>query len=166
MLSLALSDCLRSLDLPKPIHIKWPNDIYVGNDKICGILVSNRLQGEHITASICGIGLNVNQTDFPVWVPNPVSLAALSGLHYDLDTTLHTLLQCIAARYDSLRRGENLLPEYLRHLMLLHVPAQYEYDGGKIEATITGVDAFGRLQLEAADGQQLSCGMKEIRYCI
>ena len=164
MLSLALSDCLRSLDLPKPIHIKWPNDIYVGNDKICGILVSNRLQGEHITASICGIGLNVNQTDFPSWVPNPVSLLSLTGKQFELEALLQQLLDHIAQRYHSLRLGNNLLPEYLVQLLRIGIPAEYRYRGCTISATIKGVDPFGHLLLVDEANRELVCGMKEISY--
>ena len=44
------------------LSIKWPNDIYMGDKKICGVLIENRLQGNVIVDSIIGIGLNVNQT--------------------------------------------------------------------------------------------------------
>ena len=54
--------------------IKLPNDIYVGNKKICGILIENSIRGSQISYSIIGIGINVNQTEFPSSLPNPTSI--------------------------------------------------------------------------------------------
>ena len=55
-------------------QIKWPNDIYVGSRKICGILIENSLRGKHVSLSIIGIGLNINQRNFDVNLPNPTSM--------------------------------------------------------------------------------------------
>ena len=55
-------------------RIKWPNDIYVGSKKICGILIENSLHGTAISSSIIGIGLNINQRNFNVNLPNPTSM--------------------------------------------------------------------------------------------
>ena len=56
--------------------IKPPNDIWVDRKKICGILIEHSLIGQRISWSIIGVGLNVNQTDFPADLPNPTSMAA------------------------------------------------------------------------------------------
>lgn len=58
--------------------IKWPNDIYVGDKKICGILIEHSVRGKWLTSSIIGIGLNINQRNFDVSLPNPTSMV-LSG---------------------------------------------------------------------------------------
>lgn len=163
-LSLALVDLLAALHSPLSALIKWPNDIYVGGKKICGTLVSIRLTGSRISSAVCGIGLNVNQTAFPDWVPNPTSLGLLTGRQYELDPLLRRLLACIEARYNALKSGLDPEPEYLAHLMNLHVPARYIYNSEEVTATITGVDPHGRLLLVAADGRHLSCGMKEIQF--
>ena len=60
-------------------RIKWPNDIYAGDEKICGILIENSLKGSEIDWSIIGIGLNVNQTAFPKDLPNPTSMKLCTG---------------------------------------------------------------------------------------
>ena len=60
-------------------RIKWPNDIYAGDNKICGILIENSLKGMEIDWSIIGIGLNVNQTSFPEELPNPTSMRLCTG---------------------------------------------------------------------------------------
>ena len=55
-------------------EIKWPNDIYVGEKKICGILIENSFRGKTISSSTIGIGLNINQRNFNVNLPNPTSM--------------------------------------------------------------------------------------------
>lgn len=170
-LSLAIVDFFSIFNFHFSIRIKWPNDIYVGDKKICGTLISNRVTIQAITHSdnlaiissaVCGIGLNVNQTAFPDWVPNPTSLCLLTGRHYELESLLMQLLQCIEVRYNALREGVDMEQEYLSHLLNLGIAARYKYEEKKIVATITGVDPHGRLLLTAEDGRRLSCGMKEI----
>lgn len=65
-------------------RIKLPNDIYVGDNKICGILIENGIKGNLLEYSIIGIGLNVNQTAFDTTLPNPVSMSSITGRTYDL----------------------------------------------------------------------------------
>lgn len=81
-------------------RIKWPNDIYVGDKKICGILIENVLAGSFVDSSIVGIGLNINQTDFPADLPNPVSLALLTGEKYSVHDELECLMGYLAACLD------------------------------------------------------------------
>lgn len=162
-LSLALCDCLKDT---KDLKVKWPNDIYVGRRKICGTLVSTRLQGAQIASAICGIGLNVNQTVFPDWVPNPTSMALLTGEEYDLEPLLKKILACIEKRYNDLKNGIDPQPEYLAHLLNINVTARYIYNEEELTATLTGIDPHGRLLLTTADGRHLSCGMKEITFLV
>lgn len=67
------------------LSIKWPNDIYIGNRKIAGILVENSLSGTKIQHSIAGIGINVNQEQWVSGAPNPVSIKQLTGVKADID---------------------------------------------------------------------------------
>jgi len=105
--ALGITDVLNTLLSDNVVAIKWPNDIYVDDRKICGILIENSLTGSFIGYSIAGIGLNVNQRSFYSDAPNPVSLAMLTGLKYDLaelldrvvDATLSRLVQPVAGRH-------------------------------------------------------------------
>ena len=78
-----------------PARIKWPNDIYVGDRKICGILIENILHGPEVSFSIVGIGLNLNQTEFPPDLPNPVSLSLLTGRGYDPEKELELFMRIL-----------------------------------------------------------------------
>ena len=180
-ISLATTDFLATYHLPHTTHIKWPNDIYVGNRKICGTLITARLTTlaikqsnnqafKHsniqaiIATAICGIGLNVNETLFPDWVPNPTSLRLLTGKSHDLGEALRALLQCIERRYMALRDGADIEAEYLGLLLGRGEAKRYTHLGQPVTATITGVDEYGRLLLTAEDGSQLCCNMKELSY--
>ena len=70
--SLAIKEELESII--KEISIKWPNDIYWREKKLCGILIEHQLCRSHIERTICGIGVNINQALFRSNAPNPVSL--------------------------------------------------------------------------------------------
>ena len=161
-ISLALCDFLSPFTLNLPPLIKWPNDIYVDSHKICGTLISCRYSGETIASAICGIGLNINQMEFPDWIPHPTSLAMLTGRRHDTAALLPQLLDACRVRYDQLRLGHDPTDEYLAKLMNLGRACHYIYGGQDITATVTGVDPYGRLLLTDTDGRRLCCAMKEI----
>ena len=83
-------------------RIKWPNDIWVGGRKICGILIENILEGGSVRESIVGIGLNLNESGWPPELPNPVSLYELTGRTYDLPEELLRLQKEIRRRFGQL----------------------------------------------------------------
>lgn len=78
--------------------VKPFNDIWVGDRKICGILIENILSGKYVSKTILGIGMNVNQTEFPDWLPNPVSISSLTGEKYELEPTLERLREALVSR--------------------------------------------------------------------
>ena len=66
----------------QPIRVKWPNDVYWQDRKICGMLIENDLLGCTIATSILGIGININQAQFVSDAPNPVSLHQITGQRF------------------------------------------------------------------------------------
>jgi len=80
-------------------RIKWPNDIWVEDRKICGILIENTLEGGMVRESIVGIGLNLNETGWPPELPNPVSLRELTGREYATEAELTALEKEIRRRF-------------------------------------------------------------------
>ncbi len=96
--TLAIRDHLLSRGIGS--RIKWPNDIWTGDRKICGILIENSSMGGMVTSSIVGIGLNVNETGWPAGLPNPVSMRELSGKVYNLDEELRALAGRLRSRYE------------------------------------------------------------------
>ena len=91
----ALQDYIR-----QRITIKWPNDIYVGDKKLCGILIENALCGPTIDTCIVGIGININQELFISNAPNPISLKQLNGRDNDREEIFEEIYQNILNYYD------------------------------------------------------------------
>lgn len=80
--------------------VKWPNDVYVGKKKICGILIEHRIIGTQLKSSIIGIGINLNQTVFDPLVPNPTSVALLSGRKLDITEALERFCGIFARKME------------------------------------------------------------------
>ena len=127
--------------------IKWPNDIYVGRKKICGILVENSLSGDGVSASVIGIGININQTEFPQ-LANATSLRCCTGKEYDLEKCLQAFME-VFNRLLSTLREQSLVDKYSASLFLKGVTAEYSDYLRDIRFTgiIRGVDPDGRLRI-------------------
>jgi len=78
-------------------RIKWPNDIYVGEKKICGILIENILKGHYIQNSMIGIGINLNQSSFSKDLPNPISVKQLTGTEINLEEAVKKMEECFTS---------------------------------------------------------------------
>lgn len=167
--AIGVMDYLEMKDgLKTTLQLKWPNDFYVGLNKIGGMILNNAVVGQNMRHSIAGIGININQTSFSSYCPNPTSLKLETGIHYTLQTELQELLGCLNNRYQSLENGavKKLQRDYLDKLFQLGVEAQYQYDGNVITGTIQGIDEFGRLLVLEKTGRLLCCDIKEIQYML
>ena len=104
-------------------RIKWPNDIWVGEQKICGILIENVVEAGWVRKSIVGIGLNLNETGWPADLPNPVSLYELTGRRYRPEEELPRLQQEICRRFGALASPDgrkSLQEEFGKYMFKLH----------------------------------------------
>jgi BirA family biotin operon repressor/biotin-[acetyl-CoA-carboxylase] ligase len=146
--------------------IKWPNDIYVNNDKIAGILIENEISGSLIKSSIAGIGLNVNQEDFPGWIGNPVSLKKAAGRDFDRKVCMKQVLADLDARYKQLLYGDRteLKDEYRSRMYHFKEWHEYRYHEKKFTGKILGVSDNGMLRIEDKEGNISEFSFKEIDY--
>lgn len=113
-------------------RIKWPNDIWVRDRKICGMLIENILDGSNVAASIIGIGFNLNQKAFDPALPNPVSLHLLTGNLYTTDSALLELYSIIcrqAALLDTPDGRYELEKRFNEHLFHLDRSRQEQLSG-------------------------------------
>jgi BirA family biotin operon repressor/biotin-[acetyl-CoA-carboxylase] ligase len=163
VISLGIKDFL--MQYTKQVSIKWPNDIYVDDKKIAGILIENTIQGNSFAHSITGVGLNINQESFPDDIPNPVALCAVLDQQLSLDNLLNELLFHLNKRYIALKENNfpNLDMDYYDSLYLLNITHQFEAGNTFLEGKITGVNTTGRLIIESS-GQKLDFGFKEIKF--
>lgn len=167
LLSMAISVALtRTLQaLPCSISIKWPNDIYAGDRKICGILIENTLQGDRIKDCIIGIGLNVNQRVFVSDAPNPTSMALESGHDFDREVVLKALL----GHFGQLLTNwdEELIRATYRQLLYRREGVFPYRDGeGCFRASLAGVEDDGHLLLQDTEGRQRRYAFKEVTFVI
>lgn len=150
-----------SLYIKRGVSIKWPNDIYVDDRKICGILIENRLSGTQIRESIVGVGLNLNQTLFLSDAPNPVSLRMLTGEAADRETCLRQTLEAFSL--NALSKQADCYREHLYRREGFHA---YHDNEGYFEAEIAGVEDDGHLLLRDRDGRQRCYAFKEVRFVV
>ena len=147
----------------RTVSVKWPNDIYVGDKKICGILIENRLQGGVIKDSIIGVGLNVNQLCFVSDAPNPVSMANITGRQFDREQLLQELLEAFQQEWADL---EGVRERYLQQLYRRKGFFRYRDAYGECTAEIVTVEADGHLVLQDVDGRTNRYAFKEIQFVI
>lgn len=148
--------------------IKWPNDIYWKERKICGILIENNLSGIQIEESIAGIGVNINQSVFTGPAPNPVSLCRISGKEEDKEKILRRILQRLSVYYEAIRRGkaEEIRQKYAHSLFRKEGFHLYKDSKGTFFARIKHIEPTGRLILTDRDQQERSYAFKEVSYII
>lgn len=150
------------------VSIKWPNDIYVGKEKIAGILIETSIQGNCFHAAVVGIGLNLNQLYFSEELSNPVSLKKLTGEEFNLEKTAGEVRDIFMSWYQKLKDGltEEIDAGYLNNLFRKNEWAQYRKAGKLLEARILGVGEYGQLILEDRNGNQSSYLFKEIEFVV
>lgn len=154
--ALALRDLVENNSPAAATKIKWPNDLYLGEKKTAGILIQNSISGAQIQHSIAGIGLNVNQSEFPESLPNATSMARFFGQTFNLDELAENLFECLERRYLQLKAGNcpAIKAEYEEHLWRRGQAAQFARSPGgeTFEGIIHGVTHEGFLQIETKNG--------------
>lgn len=148
LVSVALCEVLESLGL-RP-EIKWPNDVLVSEAKIAGILIEHGISGGSIAHTIAGIGLNLNQQDFPAFPRPATSVSLKTGRSVVPQEVAENLAHKIASRYEALQEGkaEELEQDYLHRLFRLGKPSEFEAKGESFTGSIKGVSPFGELLVE------------------
>lgn len=148
------------------VKIKWPNDIYWRDQKICGILIENILKEATIERSIIGVGLNINQIEFSGWIPNPVSLKMINGRNYDIKSVAEKIQTRILTYYHQLKKGniEEIRKKYKANLYRSEGYYMYADAEGVFEARIKDVENNGVIVLETKEQTEKKYFFKEVKY--
>ena len=158
--SLSIVYCLRKEGIGA--SVKWPNDIYVEDKKIGGILIENSVSSG-INHSIIGIGLNVNQKEFNN-LPKASSIINITGKVFDLESLLEKM--CVSLEQNYLRIKVNLSAldeEYLSAMYQHEKFAMFRDESGSFLGKITGVSAIGQLEIETNE-EIKSYYFKEVEF--
>jgi len=167
-ISLGIYNFLKS-ELPEStVSIKWPNDIYIGDKKVCGILIQNSIIGYQFDYVVAGIGLNVNQEIFRSDAPNPVSLKMITKKEYNLDEVLGKLLKSVFEKYSLVQQNQGKLieKEYYQAMYRLMEWHRYIINNTEITARITGTSPYGQLLLQTQTLEELTCDLKDVKFVI
>ena len=150
------------------VTVKWPNDIYWKDKKICGMLIENDLMGRNISQSIAGVGININQEVFHSSAPNPVSLFQITGKQYDIFNILEHIMLRIQIYYDLLQKNNTALitAQYERSLFRKEGMYRYKDVNGEFMANIVCVEPEGRLILEDETQTKRGYMFKEVEYLL
>lgn len=166
VVSLAVADFLRKYT--DGITIKWPNDIYWREKKICGILIENAIEGDEIKESVCGIGINLNQESFDSSLPNPVSLKQITGEYYKKSIMLGEVRELLFSYYEQLGRGEmQIIAENYRDSLFRKTGYHLFNDNANdFIARIKDVASDGTLVLLTKSGDERRFAFKEVKYVL
>jgi BirA family biotin operon repressor/biotin-[acetyl-CoA-carboxylase] ligase len=147
------------------IKIKWPNDILVNSKKIAGILNENILNNAIASATVVGIGLNINQEDFE-GIDNATSLRSLSGRTFDTDSVLKTLHKHLENYYLKLKNKqfESILKAYYAFFYKIDQSLPFSVNDSIQNFTVKGINEKGLLDLKDAKGDHHYFDIKQIKW--
>ena len=151
--------------------VKWPNDVYWQDKKVCGMLLENSLDGSDIATCIVGIGINVNQECFLSDAPNPVSLINITGHEHDLEALLKRVCSSIEQQVNSLGDDDARQSLHRRYMEALYRNdgAMHPFEdasGHRFMATIAGIAPDGTLTLRHEGGTTHDYLFKEVKHII
>ncbi|WP_299836894.1 biotin--[acetyl-CoA-carboxylase] ligase [uncultured Tenacibaculum sp.] len=166
-IAIAIHEALSSFKLTN-LEIKWPNDILSEKKKICGILVENILKGNKIDATIIGVGANINQTDFPTYLPKASSIKNITGKEIVIEDVLAEIISKLKEKISLLinKDYDVLNEEYHNVLHKKNIPSMFKDDKdvvfmGKILEVET---SNGKLIIELPDETLKSFQLKEVVF--
>ena len=145
--------------LGSEISVKWPNDLYWRDRKAGGILIENVIGQQKGSSqadpsgskawkyAVAGIGINVNQAEFPADLPQAVSMRQISGVSYSIPDLLEELYRAVMTRLSqlSLSGFQTLLDDYNYALYRRNQPVTLRKNGITFETVVDRVNAEGQL---------------------
>ena len=151
----------------KGCKIKWPNDIYVFNDKIAGILIESCVMDDSIVNSIAGIGVNINQAKFTSDAPNPISLKSITNNDFEINKCLSELCRCLDKRYErlTLELYDEIIDDYNNNLYRKDEWHSFADSQGKFMGKIQSVNRSGTIIIETEDNKLEEYLFKEVEIC-
>lgn len=162
--SVAIIDVLKKFDIHAAI--KWPNDIYVNDKKLGGILIESSLSGKVIDQCIIGIGLNINQEKFPENLPNPVSIKNITGKETDLLLFFKELHEALSEYYQMVaeQNHQEIDQKYLKNLFRKTGKHLFRDQNGLFEAEFAGIGSAGHLYLKRENDTTIRYAFKEVEF--
>lgn len=148
-------------------NVKWPNDIMAENKKCAGILIETKSTERGVNEMIIGIGVNLNNTEFPSQLVHAVSLKQISTAHYPIENSFNTLIQRLekTVRAMPLRETWNgLFENYQQSLFKRKQQIEVIYKGELLMVELEGVDESGRLIVKEKELGLIRASFEELKW--
>jgi BirA family biotin operon repressor/biotin-[acetyl-CoA-carboxylase] ligase len=157
-IALAVNKAIQHFVPHADVQIKWPNDIFLQNKKVAGILLETSMQGGHIVSCLAGIGINVNQQHFQAISGNPISLIEVLGKVLNLDDLLDVLSENLEVIYLLLKSGKfgSIDASYNDLLWKKDEMHTFYQEGIPFNASVKCVDEQGCLHIINEQNQELT----------
>lgn len=166
-LSTGVVNALKPYVPDNEIKLKWPNDIYIGDRKLGGILIQTALSGDKLSYLIFGLGLNVNETEFDNSLPNPISLYQLLNRKLPMEDITNSISNSLSSSYDLILNNDwtQIRQEYLKIMYGIGEQRVFvsRMTGAQFEATVLGVTERGKLLLNQ-DGKVKPFNFHELQW--
>ena len=155
---LAVKTAIQSVDSTVTPDLKWPNDVLIGDKKVCGILTEMNAEAVRVRYIVVGIGINVNQESFPKAL-NATSLQLVTGKAWSRVELVAALLKSLDAEYHALTENSQAHEDILRRFTensswVRGKNVRIEENGRAMEGVTDGLDPRGFLQLRTSNGIQ------------
>lgn len=171
LVAAAIHQALSSLASGLVAMIKWPNDILANGRKLCGVLCEMQSEPDCTHFVVVGIGINVNQSEFPSDLQErATSLFLENGQLYSRPEILASVLNHFEPLYDAWLSEDDLgfiLPYLEEHSLLQSREVTIDQLKRSMSGTVRGISRTGELKLERAEGETIlvSSGEAHLRTC-
>ena len=142
-----------------PARIKWPNDILVHGNKVCGILIESRFAGEKVDFIVVGIGINVN-TSMEAFPPEVREVASTLEREMGAAVPRLPILKRLLANMEELLQaypedGEQAtIEQWVSLSCTVGRRVRVRWGRGSVEGMAIGIDRTGALVIETAQGNE------------
>lgn len=146
-------------------QIKWPNDLVIDGKKVCGILTESAILDGELKFAVLGIGVNVNQTEFPGDLPHAWSLAMTAERELNREGLIECCLNCLKEDYERyVQSGDlrQLRQEYEAHLVNLDQPVRVLSPAGEWTGVAKGINDSGDLIVLNDQGESVAVNSGEV----
>lgn len=168
-LAACVEDYSAALGLPcglaHNIRIKWPNDIYFGDRKLCGTIIETTFGSGRVGRCAIGVGVNVNQREFRSDAPNPVALCSVVGCEVNCEELLNKILDNFQCNILLVEEGDDSVgSRYEQCLIRREGIHSYRDANGVFEAEFVSVAPDGQLTLRDREGRLRAYSFKQVRH--
>lgn len=133
-------------------HLKWPNDVLVGDRKLAGILCEGVSHPSRGIAWVVGVGVNVNQDAFPESIRDiAISMRHISGTSYAIESVFQDYLLEMEQFYNQSR--EDVIQAWLGYSRMVGQIVRATQRDQETTVKVLGISPEGYLQVEHADGR-------------